>query len=113
MLLNTATFSLEEWVLGHNMAMAGVNWPHVIQIGASVTFLVSAALIGARALRLPVPDVAWLIGRRWKGRPWRSYALGQMAIVLGGVALLIPAALAVSTVLPSDVVLAQEEYCPM
>jgi hypothetical protein len=84
MLVNTVAFTLEELWLGHYAILSGVNWPHLVQIGASLTFLVGGALVLAPFLRLPRFDPAWMVGRLVTTNPWRAYAVGNIAVVALG-----------------------------
>ncbi|MBI4235875.1 MAG: hypothetical protein HY688_00775 [Chloroflexi bacterium] len=93
MALNTAAFAAEEWLLGHHWVVAGINWPHLIQVGASVTFLALGVQVVAKALGLPIMDPAWLIGHRLAVAPWRAYAYGHVFTVAVGLSLVAVVAL--------------------
>lgn len=115
MAVNTTVFAVEELVLGHNFVIAGVNWAHIIQIGASVTFLVMAALILAQILKLPRIDPAWLVGRLFFANPYRAYAAGQMFVVATGIVLAGAGVIGANTIFgwwPSDAV-GQDLGCEM
>ena len=115
MLLNTSIFAMEEYWLGHNALFHGVNWPHMIQIGTSVTFLVMGSLILAQVLRLRLPRIypAWIVGRLLTANPWRAYAAGQMCVVVVGVVLVAAGTIGGNSIFgwwPADAV-GSDEHC--
>jgi hypothetical protein len=115
MAVNTSVFAVEQFVIGHNFVVAGVNWPHIVQIGASVTFLVMAAFILAQVLKLPRIDPAWLVGRLFAASPYRIYATGQMLTVAVGIVLAGGGVIGANTIFgwwPSDAV-GQDLGCEM
>jgi len=79
MLISTVAFEVEDLWLGHEAVALGLNWPHTIQWGASVGFMLLIAVEGARVLgKLRRFDPAllgrWIVG----GNRWQTYSTAHV-----------------------------------